>query len=243
MINPPAKDITIFVDESGTIAKGVLSKKDYFIITLLIVDNNKLDHLKKAFKRSRLKVVKKSSKLYEELSRNKEVKGSSVTEEKKHIIYEKVFEKCSDCFEIGVLILDNKVADTKFRSNSSRAFNFLIKTYLSSYFKKYSNLKDINSINFIIDERNIATESKYTLQEYLNTELNLVEHFSNEDIKVRYYDSKKFILLQMADFISNTFYRKYQKNDCYSNENIELLLSATCKGSPFIFPYSRMHKK
>ena len=89
----------------------------------------------------------------------------------------------------------------------------------------------------MIDERNVATESKYTLQEYLNTELNLVETFSQEDIRVHYYDSKNYLLLQLADFISNTFYRYQQKNVQEAKGNVGLLLNQTSTRKVFKFPY------
>lgn len=230
------KDITVFIDESGTIAKGNLEKDDYFIITLLFVENSNIDYVKKIYRKNRLKVVKKKQELYEYLKNNKEVKGSQLSENNKFPIYENLITKCDDKFELGLIVLNNKCATEKFRSNSSRVFNFLIKTYLESYFKKYSTYKNLNSLNFIIDERNVVTESTYTLQEYLNTELNLVNNFSNKDITVHYHDSRNFLLLQMADFISNTFFRKYHKKNSCSNSNVELLLKFTCENKIFKYP-------
>lgn len=64
----------------------------------------------------------------------------------------------------------------------------------------------------------------------------LTDHFCNEEIEVHYYDSKKFILLQMADFISNTCFRKWQKK--YNDSgNVKMLLKKTLKGKPFRFPF------
>lgn len=148
---------------------------------------------------------------------------------------EKIIEKCGDKFELGIILLNNQKATVKFRSNSSRAFNYLIKLYLQNIFVQSELFKDLDKLTFIIDERNVATESKFTLQEYLNTELNLLENFCNDEITVRYYDSKKFILLQMADFISNSCYRKWQKKNS-DNGNVEMLLKKTLKGKAFRFP-------
>ena len=133
--------------------------------------------------------------------------------------------------------MNNKKATVKFRSNSSRVFNYLIKTFLEKHFKKRSKYKDLNQIHFVIDERNVATESKFTLQEYLNTELNLMDAFSEKDIVVQYYDSKNYLLLQLADFISNTFYRYRQKHQREAKENVELLIKQTSTNKTFRFPY------
>ncbi|MCM1246231.1 MAG: DUF3800 domain-containing protein [Roseburia sp.] len=158
-----------------------------------------------------------------------------MSEADKHYIYQKLDEKCGDKFELGIILLNNKKATAKFRSNSSRAFNYLIKLYLQNVFPQSKMFSGLDRLSFIIDERNVATESKYTLQEYLNTELNLTDHFCNEDILVHYYDSKKFLLLQMADFVSNSCYRKWQKK-YDDNGNVKMLLEKTIEGKPFCFP-------
>ena len=230
-------DITVFVDESGTIGKGIIKEDDFFIITLLFVKDEDVNHIKKVFKKERLKIVNKKEVLKQQLKNNKEVKGSELSETEKRKIYEKIIEKCGDKFELAVIVMNNKKATVKFRSNSSRAFNYLIKIFLEKHFKKRSKFKKVNQVSFIIDERNVATESKYTLQEYLNTELNLMETFSEKDITVHYYDSKKYLLLQLADFISNTFYRYKQKNNTESKDNVEILLKQTSTNKMFKFPY------
>ena len=230
-------DITVFVDESGTIGKGIIKEDDFFIITLLFVKDEDVNHIKKVFKKERLKIVNKKEVLKQQLKNNKEVKGSELSETEKRKIYEKIIEKCGDKFEIAVIVMNNKKATVKFRSNSSRAFNYLIKIFLEKHFKKRSKFKKVNQVSFIIDERNVATESKYTLQEYLNTELNLMETFSEKDITVHYYDSKKYLLLQLAEFISNTFYRYKQKNNTESKDNVEILLKQTSTNKMFKFPY------
>lgn len=235
LANNNLKDITVFIDESGSIPKDQCIGKNYFIITLLFVEDNNINHLKTIFKRSRLKIAKKKDELMRELKTNKEIKGSMVSEKNKHLIYNEIIDKCSEKFELAVIVLDCSKATDALKANSSRAFNYLIKTYLNSHFRNCSKYKNVNSIKFIIDERNVATGSKYTLREYLNTELNLVDSFTKQDIDVHYYDSKKYLLLQMADFISNTFYRKIQKNGADFG-NVDLLLKQTCKGNTFKFP-------
>lgn len=230
-------DITVFVDESGTIGKCTIKENDFFIITLLFVKDEDINHIKKVFKKERLKIVNKKDTLKEQLRNNKEVKGSELSEVEKRQIYEKLIEKCGDKFEIAVIVMNNRKATVKFRSNSSRAFNYLIKTFLEKHFKKRSKFKELSQIHFVIDERNVATESKYTLQEYLNTELNLVESFAEKDIVVHYYDSKNYLLLQLADFISNTFYRYRQKNIAESKDNVKMLLNQTSTNKIFKFPY------
>lgn len=234
-------DVTVFVDESGIIAKHKSDKTNYFVITLLFVRNEDINIVKNSFKKYRLQIAKRKQELLDELVNNKEIKGSNVSEANKHYIYEKVIEKCGDKFEVGIILLNNNRVETKFRSNSSRAFNYLIKLFMQNHFIHSTMYKNLDKLTFIIDERNVATESKYTLQEYLNTELNLIENFCNEEIIVSYYDSKKFILLQMADFISNTYYRKFQKKHNDSG-NDKIIKNVMILEKIFYFPIRNKKK-
>lgn len=231
------KDIIVFVDESGSIPKGLVNKDDFFIISMLMIESNNVDYVKKIYKKARLQVINKKDRLIKLMAKNKEIKGSELSEKEKFSIYEKLNKKCGDKFELGIIVLKNHKATEKFRSNSSRTFNYLIKCYLSKYFTRHSSFKDVNTMHFVIDERNVATNSRFTMQEYLNTELNLLEQpFSTEDITVEYTDSKNYLLLQLADFISNTYYRKYQKNSTQTSENEALLLKSLCNSRIFIYP-------
>ena len=227
-------NLSVFVDESGTIAKGECLKKDYFVIAMLTT--NKSEFVKHVFKNSRMKVIKRHPELLESLRAKKEIKGSELTEVQKRPIYEKLIEKCSEDFELGIIMLNNKTSMPRFRATSSRAFNYLMLRYLKCSFSKYSKYKNVHIMNFIIDERNVATGLKHTLQEYLNTELNLLNEISENDFSVTYMDSKCSILLQLADFIANTFYRANQKNDENAIKNTELLRDVLCNKKLFRFP-------
>jgi hypothetical protein len=164
------------------------------------------------------------------------VKGSEISETLKSPIYKTLVRKCEKNFEIAIILLDLQKCDAKMRDNSSRTFNFLIKRYLETYFKEHSRYNAFNTLNFIIDERNVSTGAKYLLEEYLNIELNLASSFSKEDLKVEYKDSKNYLNLQLIDFISNSYYRYYQKNNAQSKENIELLKNSLCKLREYKFP-------
>lgn len=51
--------------------------------------------------------------------------------------------------------------------------------------------------------------------------MNLTSDFCKGDIVVHYYDSRRFLFVQMADLIANTFFRKYQ-NKRDGNDNVAL---------------------
>lgn len=228
-------DITVFIDESGTIPHTIGEHDNFFVIALLFTDN--ANFLKKVYKQERLKVINKNTRLQKLLLDNKEIKGSEISETQKRPIYKALAKKCGAHFEIGIILLDLQNSNEHFRGNSSRAFNFLIKRYLATYFKGHSKFKDFDTINFVIDERNVATGAKFMLQEYLNIELNLIDKFCDQEIIVRYFNSNKFHLLQLSDFLANTYHRFYQKNNAESRDNLDILKGFLCCSSEYRFPF------
>lgn len=228
--------VKAFIDESGTVQHGDINieKCDYFIIAILMTDCTK--RLERVFVKSRLKALRGRQDLLQQLKNTKEVKGSQVSETRKQQIYQSIITKCAENSEIGIIRLDNCKSNMRLRSNCSRTFNYMIKLYLLNFFKTYSKYKNPSKIDFLIDERNVATKSLYTLEDYLNTELNIIRPISKEDFSVKYADSRTSNLLQLTDFIANTYYRCYQKHDRLAAENVKSLSPLLCRRQLFKFP-------
>lgn len=225
-------DVSVFIDESGIVRKGTLQSPDYFVIGMAFTNNEK--HVKKIFTRKRLKQLTEEE--INTLKNSKEIKGSSMSEIRKAPIYEALVEKCKDDLELGIIILDLKGASDRLKQTSSRAFNFLIARYLSKYYTIHSKFCNANQISLFVDERNVATGAKFTLEEYLNTEYNIEDPICSGEISVQYLDSKNRNLIQFADFLANTFYRAYKQNSSDAKDNIELLKPLLCNHNVFYFP-------
>lgn len=226
------RHIGVFVDESGSVKKGLLSDRDYFVIAMIFTDNEKF--LKKVFTKQRLKVLTEEEKQL--LAQSKEIKGSAIEERRKKRIYQAVVDKCCHDVEVGVIVLDLKESEERLRNVSSRAFNFLLARYLSAFYKKHSKFSAFECVDLYVDERNVKTGSKYTLEEYLNTEYNIEDPICEGDITVHYLDSKNRNLIQFADFLANTTYRAYKKGDSEAAENLEILKKILCHHRVFYFP-------
>lgn len=225
--------LNFFIDENtGSIKKGPLTSPDFFVIGMAFTNNEK--HIKKVFTKKRLKQLTESE--IKELQETREIKGSHMSEARKKPIYDALVEKCVDDLEIGIIVLDLKAADSRLKQSSSRAFNFLIARYLSKYYRTYSKFSGASSIGLFVDERNVATGAKFTLEEYLNTEYNIEDPICDDNISVQYLDSKNRNLIQLADFLANTFFRAYKKNDKDARLNVELLTPLLCNGKVFYFP-------
>lgn len=76
------------------------------------------------------------------------------------------------------------------------------------------------------------------LDGYLNQQLNIVNPICNH-FDVTYVDSKYHPLVQLIDFVSNTFYRNLEKHDKTSVRNIRLLQDCLCVKR--IFDFSTNH--
>ena len=232
------EEISVFIDESGVIQKGELDAPDFFVIGMAFTSNEKL--VKKVFTKRRLKQLTKAE--LEELRLTKEIKGSHMSETRKAPIYEALVEKCAEELELGIVVLDLKAAESRLKQSSSRAFNFLIARYLSKYYKSRSKFYGAKQLSLFVDERNVATGAKFTLGEYLNTEYNIEDTICDGEIAVHYLDSKKRNLIQLADFLANTFYRAYKKNDPAAKANIEVLRPLLCNQKEFFFPLAHIRR-
>ena len=165
-----------------------------------------------------------------------------MSEARKAPIYEALVEKCAEELELGIVVLDLKAAESRLKQSSSRAFNFLIARYLSKYYKSRSKFYGAKQLSLFVDERNVATGAKFTLGEYLNTEYNIEDPICDGEIAVQYLDSKKRNLIQLADFLANTFYRAYKKNDPAAKANIEVLRPLLCNQKEFFFPLAHIRR-
>ena len=89
-------------------------------------------------------------------------------------------------------------------------------------------------IEFVIDEQNIATGAKYELCGYMNQQLTLKNPICDL-FEVSYTDSKNEKLVQLADYLANTFYRNIEKKIQESRETVKMWLPKLCSGDVFDF--------
>ncbi len=230
------KDLTLFIDESGSITKTDVSFNRYFIIAVLFTrDSNKL---KKHFRKGISSLIQnpKYKKILEE---NGEIKGKELSETKKKSIYERIIRNCSEDFELGIIVLDNNYTTDDFIKNHARTFNYILQLYLDCMFRKNSKYaRDTKDVRILLDEQNIATDAKYTLGDYLEQHFTVFNPLFNS-VNAKCVDSKNHLLIQFIDFVSNTFYRNLEKHDKTSIETVKMLLPFVCGGR--IFDFSTDH--
>lgn len=209
--------MNIYIDESGSMTLETKQEKNkYFIITLILTE--KPDILKKVYKRfiqkyySDLKKIDTENKMFDG-SKFLELKGSAFTPEmKRNLIY---FFCRNNYFKILYIKIDNSMVNANLYKNKARAFNYILKLTLE-YLNNKSILVDRNWV-LNIDERNVKTEARYQLNEFLNTEFSTGKNIADE-ISVQYFDSCNNKIIQLVDVFSNLLYSNIMTNGAYDNE-------------------------
>ena len=233
--------ISMYIDESGSIHPTSEKLNRYFIIGIVIPkDLKRLKRVYKTFIRKNINDLKNldtDGKMFNKDGHFVELKGSSM-DKKMKLSFMKFFCQ-NNLFEVRYIILDNNVLEKRFIKNKARTFNYLIKIFLiNSIKKKY--IED-NQIYLQIDERNVKTDSKFSLEDYLNQELLLNDNLI-ENVQVQYFDSSQNCFIQIADVFSNIMYSNLITKGSYEKE-LEQLQRNKYILPPFVFPKKKFENK
>lgn len=235
--------MNIYIDESGSINNHAANNK-YFVIALIHATNktalkraykrfissnyNRLLELDKKKRRSRDgRIVNEGGKMFANGS-FQELKGSQFDKKMKQAFVEFFSRKQS--FELYYIKIANEKLTDKFCQNTARVFNYTLKLALEYFIQSGYLPNDDCALH--LDERNEKTETKYFLENYLNTELTMNGTNAGK-FNVSYYDSSKNCLIQIADVFSNLYYSYLQTNN-YEDELNRLKASGILK---FIFEF------
>lgn len=205
--------INLYIDESGSMTTNSEEyKQPFFIISIIKVTKPKI------LQRNLKRFVSKNLKLLNKLDKDEgkmfingkfaELKGSSINGALKRKFVDEITKNTP--FELFYIKLLNKQAKPMLLKNKARAFNYLLKLFFQ--FNLRNKTFEDEQYFLQIDERNIKTQSKNTLEDYLNTELILNDELLSNQIQVKYFDSVNNKFIQVADVFSNLFYSECQTN-------------------------------
>lgn len=233
--------ISMYIDESGSIHPTSQKLNRYFVVGIVIPkDSKKLKRVYKTFIRKNIDTLKKldtEGKMFNQEGKFIELKGYSMDKPMKLNFIN--FFCQNDLLEVRYIILDNNLLDERFIKNKARTFNYLLKIFLiNSIKRKYIQDKEI----FLqIDERNVKTDSKYSLEDYLNQELLLNDNLI-DNVQVQYFDSAQNCFIQIADVFSNLMYSNLITKGSYQKELQQLKQDGYIL-PPFIFPQEIFQNK
>ncbi|MDO4515008.1 MAG: DUF3800 domain-containing protein [Lachnospiraceae bacterium] len=235
----------IYIDESGSINNHIPNNK-YFVIALIHATNK--NGLKRAYKRfvssnhDKLleldkdkihpktgKVIKEGGKMFSD-GVFKELKGSQFDREMKTAFAD--FFSRKQTFEIFFIKIENSKLTDAFCQNTARVFNYTMKLALEYFIRK--GLLPNEDCSLQLDERNEKTETKFFLENYLNTELSM-NGTANGKFDVTYFDSADNSLIQIADVFANLYY-SHMQTGAYEEEIKKLEDAGILK---FIFEFPK----
>lgn len=210
----------IYIDESGSVNNHNSSHCPYFVIALVHVkDKEKTQRAYKRFVASNLerlreldqekkdskgRVSKTGGKMF---SNGKfcELKGSQFDADMKRKFLS--FFSAKQHFEVYYIKIANAKLSDRFCSNTARVFNYPLRLALGRFIRL--GMLPNEECVLQLDERNERTETRYFLEEYLNTEL-IMNGTCNGPFRVQYFDSSNNKIIQIADVYANWFYSHLQ---------------------------------
>ena len=174
-------------------------------------------------------IIKNGGKMFKN-GKFRELKGSQFDKDMK-LRFINFFSR-KQSFELYYIKISNKKLTDQFCENTARVFNYTLKLALEFFINK--NYLPNENCSLQLDERNEKTETKYFLENYLNTELSMNGTVTGK-FKVEYFDSANNSLIQIADVFANIYYSHLQTG-AY-NEEIKNLIDKGILKFTFIFPH------
>lgn len=185
----------IYIDESGNL--GVDGR--YFVIAAILPSNPK--RVKNLVKNCCLHIGKETGTIPVEL------KGSDLSLPQRQNFINRLISK--DDFSCSYIVADKNHLLPKILEDKNVCFNYLASHLLKPILKGLSEDAQI-----IFDNHTVKVTSLNSLEDYIKIEAYTKWGFQH-DLSIEFKDSKNYRNLQAVDVLSNTIYRKFDKNVNY----------------------------
>lgn len=116
-----------------------------------------------------------------------------------------------------------------FGASENVAYNFFVKNLLKYLFSCNLPILQTNEIELRVDNRNTSVKTLKDLETFLQWEFEMMDL----EFKVRYLDSKDNRDIQMADYVANMIWKKFNKE----NESLSRRVSQYYRTYISRFPY------
>lgn len=184
----------IVLDESGAMH---LKNERYFVIAGFITrELHKVTSIHKRIE----EIVKKRKNI--PISQKIELKSSKINDGQQALFLNELYGLLD---VIPVAIVIDKDNLSKFGASENVAYNFFVKNLLNYLFKCNIPILKANQIELRVDNRNTAVKSLKDLETFLQWEFELMDL----EVNVKYLDSKDNRDIQMADYVANLVWKKY----------------------------------
>ena len=208
----------IVLDESGAMH---LKNERYFVIAGFMT--RELHKVTSAHKKVE-GIVKERKNI--PIDEKIELKSSKINDSQQALFLNELYE-LSGVVPIAIVIDKDNL--TKFGASENVAYNFFVKNLLKYLFKCNIPILQTNDIELRVDNRNTSVKSLKDLETFLQWEFELMDL----EVKVKYLDSKDNRDIQMADYVANLVWKKYN----YENENLSRRVSQYYRTYISKFPF------
>ena len=208
----------IVLDESGAMH---LKKERYFVIAgFITTELHKVTSTHKWVER----IVKEQKQI--PIKQECELKSSKINASQQALFLNALYELPG---VIPIAIIIDKDNLTKIGASENAAYNFFVRHLLEYLFKCDIPMLHANDIELRVDNRNVANKNLKDLETFLQWEFDLMDL----EFEVKYLDSRGNRDIQMADYVANLIWTKYNsKNDDLSRRIVHLNRTYISK-----FPY------
>ncbi len=203
------KSINLYMDESGNLG----SSGRYFLICALEVKANEVKALGKRAGR-----IINRFKIKYNIPKAEEIKGWKLKDEQRIELINSILYKG---IKIRYIILDlnHTTMLLKKADDKNACYNYLVQLIVKKLLQDYPHLE---KINLYLDNRSVKIGNRLSLKSYLYNKLVLESLEQNNEVSriefiIHYMESKKCYLIEWADIIANSLYKKYNSkiNDYY----------------------------
>lgn len=208
------KEMNLYIDESGNLGTGM---GRYFLICALEVDHDIRSSIIKRAGRVICRFKEKNN-----IPKTTELKGFRLNADKRNELLDKILYKG---IKVRYIVLDLKQTTMLLEKpdDKNACFNYLIQLIVKQIIFE---IPDIKKINLFLDNRSVKIGNRLSLKPYLYNKLVLEQlEIKNEvkriDFNITYLESESCYLIQWADIIANSLYKKYNSNEELFYKKIE----------------------
>ena len=199
-------EVNLYIDESGNLGTGM---GRYFLICALEVDSTLKNSISKRAGRVICRFKQKN-----DIPKITELKGSRLKDDDRLELLDKILFKG---IKVRYIVLDLKQTTMLLAKSDDKnaCFNYLIQLIVKRIVEEY---KDVEKINLYLDNRSVKIGNRLSLKPYLYNKLVLEQLETKNNVKriefdINYFESESCYLIQWADIVANSLYKKYNSNN------------------------------
>lgn len=205
------RTINLYMDESGNLGYGM---GRYFLICALEIEEAEAKSIGKRAGR----VINRFKKKYN-IPKSEEIKGWKLSEEQRTELLESILFRG---VKVRYIVLDiySTTMLLKKPDDKNACYNYLVQLLAKRLLIDYPTLE---KVNLYLDNRSVKIGNRLSLKPYLYNKFVFEPLETNSeakriDFEIHYMESESCYLIQWADIISNSLYKKYNSNnDIYYN--------------------------